>query len=510
MATYQQRFEIEQRAQRHFRPISFLATAIIAVFVTLFAGLFLGFALVAQSEYILNGVTVDGVAVGNMTRAQLSEKIDSDWQSRSVNLIADDITIEANPTELGIQIDKAHILRNAYLAGRNTTPWWYAPFAAIGFEEDIAPRYLVDWGIAEEYLQNSADKISIDVVQPQIVVTDGVAAAIQGSAGRQLDVAATLALWQENWFAAVEAGGLEMVTQPIDPSLLPVEKFVDDVNVVLSRPIEINGYDPIRNEIVKVPVSAEYWVEWLQFSVENDALITDANTREIAQFLEIQNASFDGRFFSTRDAENIRKAILTNNEAIDLRIFYPDIAHIVESGETIASIGKKYGIPYPYLTELNPDVEPTQLRAGTEIIVPSPDSMIPLPVLRGKRIIVSLSTQRMTAYEGDVVKWDWPISSGMPGSPTSPGVFQIQTHLDEAFANGWQLNLPFFMGIYRPVPGVDFMNGFHGFPSTTDGQVVWQDRIGKQGTYGCIMLADQHINELYEWADQGMIVEVVQ
>ena len=510
MATFRLGIDLERVAQRHFRPISFLASAFIAVIVTLFAGLFIGFAIVARSDYVFEGVTVDGVAVGNMTREQLSGYIDTTWNQRAITLIADDTAIEANPTELGIQIDEAHILRNAYIAGRNTQPWWFAPFAAIGLEQEIAPRYLVDWGVAEAYLQEMATQVGVEAVQPQMVIIDGVASATQGSAGRQLNVEATLALWQENWFAAVEAGGLEVVMQPVDPSALAIEQFVDQVNAVLSRPIVINGYDPIRNETIGVEVSAENWIDWLKFSVENNTLKTDASTLAIAQFLEVQNAKFDGRYFSTRDADNIRNAILNNAAAIDLRIFYPDIVHIVEAGETMASIGQKYGIPYPYLTELNPDVEPTQLREGAEIIVPSPDSMIPLPVLRGKRIVVSLSKQRMTAYEGDVVKWDWPISSGTPGSPTSPGIFQIQTHEREAFANGWQLNLPNFMGIYRPVPGVDFLNGFHGFPTTTDGQKVWQDRIGKQGTYGCVMVADQHIIQLYEWAEQGMIVEVVQ
>ena len=62
------------------------------------------------------------------------------------------------------------------------------------------------------------------------------------------------------------------------------------------------------------------------------------------------------------------------------------------------------------------------------------------------------------------LKWEWPASTGIDSSPTAPGVFQIQSHEPNAYAGNWDLWMPSFMGIYRPVPTSEFMNGFHGFP----------------------------------------------
>ena len=71
--------------------------------------------------------------------------------------------------------------------------------------------------------------------------------------------------------------------------------------------------------------------------------------------------------------------------------------HIVQSGETLSSIGRDYGIPYPWIQQANPGSE--FLLAGDEIVIPSADEMLPLPVVENKRVVVSISEQRAWVYE---------------------------------------------------------------------------------------------------------------
>src|SRR5690606_36460480 len=120
-----------------------------------------------------------------------------------------------------------------------------------------------------------------------------------------------------------------------------------------------------------------------------------------------------------------------------------------------------------------------------------PDELLPLPVVRHKRIIVSISQQRMWAYENQSLRWEWPVSTGINSSPTSPGIFQIQSHESNAYAGNWDLWMPNFMGIYRPVPDVDFMNGFHGFPTRGGSTLLCTDDLGHPVTYGCILLSTE-------------------
>jgi len=149
------------------------------------------------------------------------------------------------------------------------------------------------------------------------------------------------------------------------------------------------------------------------------------------------------------------------------------------------------------------------LMAGARIKIPSPDVLTPLPVVENKRIVVSISDQTMQAFEDGELKWDWKTSTGMDSSPTSPGIYQIQTHEEMAYAANWDLYMPWFMGIYRPVPGQEFMNGFHGFPSRDRRQLLWTKDLGRRVTYGCILLSSDNAKTLYDWAEEGVIVEIL-
>jgi lipoprotein-anchoring transpeptidase ErfK/SrfK len=145
---------------------------------------------------------------------------------------------------------------------------------------------------------------------------------------------------------------------------------------------------------------------------------------------------------------------------------------------------------------------------GQQITIPSQDNLLPLPIMENKRIKVSISKQRVQAFENGVLKWDWPASTGIKSSPTNPGVFQIQSHEPNAYAASWDLWMPQFMGIYRPVPSVDFMNGFHGFPTRNRNQILWTKNLGSPITFGCIMVSNDNAKLLYDWADDGVIVDI--
>jgi lipoprotein-anchoring transpeptidase ErfK/SrfK len=64
------------------------------------------------------------------------------------------------------------------------------------------------------------------------------------------------------------------------------------------------------------------------------------------------------------------------------------------------------------------------------------------------------------------------------------------------------------MGIYRPVPSVDFMNGFHGFPTRNGSTLLWTGDLGHPVTFGCILLDSQNAAALFAWAEAGVVVEI--
>jgi lipoprotein-anchoring transpeptidase ErfK/SrfK len=133
---------------------------------------------------------------------------------------------------------------------------------------------------------------------------------------------------------------------------------------------------------------------------------------------------------------------------------------------------------------------------------------MPYTVDPDKRIVVSISQQRTKVFENGTLKWDWATSTGISDSPTWPGIYQIISHEPNAYAGNWDLWMPHFMGVYQPIPGSDFTNGFHGFPTRSGWQLLWTNSLGTKVTYGCILLSNENAEALYNWAEEGVVVEI--
>jgi lipoprotein-anchoring transpeptidase ErfK/SrfK len=189
-----------------------------------------------------------------------------------------------------------------------------------------------------------------------------------------------------------------------------------------------------------------------------------------------------------------------------VRVYHHDRQHVVQSGETIISIAWDYGVPYPYVQQANGGLEAVSV--GQTIIIPSEDNFLLFPVDPDKRIVVSITQQRAWVYENGALKWEWTVSTGINSSPTWPGLYQIIEHVDNAYAANWNLWMPYFMGVYRPIPGSDFTNGFHGFPTRGGSQLLWTNSLGTRVTYGCILLSNENAQALYTWAEEGVVVEI--
>jgi lipoprotein-anchoring transpeptidase ErfK/SrfK len=82
----------------------------------------------------------------------------------------------------------------------------------------------------------------------------------------------------------------------------------------------------------------------------------------------------------------------------------------------------------------------------------------------------------------------------------------VTSHIENAYAAIWDLYMPHFLGIYEAVPG--FTNGIHGLPMLSGGRRLWANVLGQPASYGCIILTLQAAEELYYWAEDGVVVEI--
>jgi lipoprotein-anchoring transpeptidase ErfK/SrfK len=485
----------------------FPALFLLAAAVGVLAG---GISFVYARERVLPGVTSLGVSLSGLTTAEAAEQLQTRWNEQTITLENGELTWPVAPAALGMALDATATAEAAARKGRSLESLRAVLSEGVSWF-DTPPVWGFDPDAARQTLNGLASQLAVPPINAGVTISDGQALAIPAIEGRELDVEATLAAVAADPAAALAGGRLVLAVRPVPAAVSDVSAAVDEANRMLATTVTLEAYDPVRDERFAWPVEPRVWSAWLRLAA--DPAATDPFTwsldRQIGvAYLDTLEAEMgDGRYLD-EDATltALSETIQAGGATAMTRVHHPERRHAVQPGETLSSIGFDYGIPYPWIQQLNPGVD--GLSVGQEIAIPAADALLPLPAVPNKRIVVSLSEQRTRVYENGQIKWDWPSSTGIESSPTAPGIFQIQSHEPNAYAGNWDLWMPMFMGIYRPVPTSDFMNGFHGFPTRGNSQLLWTGDLGHPVTFGCILLSSENATLLYEWAEEGVVVVV--
>jgi len=469
-----------------------------------------GLSFIYARERIVPGVTAMGIPLGGRTTEEAAAALQERWAGQTITLRNGELTWPVDPASLGMALDATATAGAAAAKGRSLDSLLALAGGGQGWF-DTSPVWGFDPVAAQAMLDGLAPQLAVAPVDATLAVNNGRAEAVPAVDGRELDVPATLTTLAANPAAVLRSGQLELSTRPVPAAVSDVSAAVDEANRLLAAVVTLEAYDPVRDEWLRWSVEPPVWGEWLRLNVDLAAAdpYSWSLDRQIGvAFLDTLEAQMgDGRYLNEDPTlEALSRAIQAQTATATTRVYHPQRSHTVQAGETLSSIGFDYGIPYPWIQQLNPGVD--GLSVGQVIAIPAADALLPLPVVENRRIIVSLSEQRTRVYENGQLVWDWVSSTGIDSSPTAPGIFQIQTHDPNAYAANWDLWMPSFLGIYRPVPTSDFMNGFHGFPTRGGSQLLWTGDLGRRVTYGCILLSSENAQLLYDWAQEGVVVEV--
>ena len=114
----------------------------------------------------------------------------------------------------------------------------------------------------------------------------------------------------------------------------------------------------------------------------------------------------------------------------------------------------------------------------------------------GRWIDVSLSKQRLTAYEGSTPVYSTAVSTGLPGTPTVVGTFSVRTKLRAQAMSG--------PGYYLPnVPHVMYFYAGYAIHGA-----YWHNNFGHPMSHGCVNLPLGAAAWMYNWASVGTTVVV--
>jgi hypothetical protein len=492
-----------RRLLRLVLPGIVLVSALAAVPLSYFAYLQVG-------GLILPGVHVGGVPVQGMGLEQATAEIDRIW-NQEYRVVLAEVENPAHawvvaPSEFGLGVDAAGTAQAAYRIGRGDglLADLLALLTALGQRHDLRPTVTLDLLKAQAGLESWSARVAIAPTEGILGIHQGLVQAVNGQSGRSVDIGATLSLLAADPAAALlDFAVIPLVMQPVAPRLGDVSAAAAQADAMLASGLALQAYDPVTNQRYVWAPSPEEIGGWLAFSDQTVTIDQSRMRNSLGRFADTLG---EERSLDLDQATDAATAGLRGESTPILIIHYRPTEYVVQPGESLTTIGYRIGIPSWRILEYNPSLPNPWVSPGTTITLPPRDANLPLPVIAGKRIVISLSQQRLWAYQDGQAVREEIISTGIARSATLPGVFQVQTHVLNAYGSNWDLWMPHFLGIYEALP--DFWNGIHGLPLLSNGVRLWADVLGRPASYGCIILDLEAAEWMYAWAQDGVVVEI--
>ncbi len=171
-------------------------------------------------------------------------------------------------------------------------------------------------------------------------------------------------------------------------------------------------------------------------------------------------------------------------------------SYVVQRGDTLSAIALRSGISMWALARANNISNPSLIYVGQVLHIPG-GSATPLPAADGERWIdVDLSAQMLTAYQGNTPVRSTLVSTGLPSTPTPTGRYYIYAKYTSVPMSGpgyYLPNVPYTMYFYRGY-------ALHG--------TYWHSNFGHPMSHGCINLPTPEAEWLFNWAAVGTPVNI--
>ncbi|MCP5098177.1 MAG: L,D-transpeptidase family protein [Chloroflexi bacterium] len=115
-------------------------------------------------------------------------------------------------------------------------------------------------------------------------------------------------------------------------------------------------------------------------------------------------------------------------------------------------------------------------------------------------IDVNLSTQFLTAFEGDTAVFSTAVSTGLSNHPTVTGQFRIWLRYESQTMDGARLGYDYYL---ENVPYVMYF-----FEDYAIHGAYWHNNFGTPMSHGCVNVHPTDASWLYGWASMGTLVNV--
>jgi len=450
-----------------------------------------------------------GQNIGGMTTTEAATLLQREWSSSTRITLRDlERTWSVTPAEIGLVLDANTTVETARSVGLSGVPLGYG----------VTPSVSLEFLTAQNYLLDLTEDTKVQPYNASFRWVNDVLVGVEGSDGRYIDIAATMAGLEANAPLTAQTGVFDLTMTTIPPEVRDPESFIPAAQRFASQQFLIKGYDPFNDESLVWSTDRDTLTSWLEVDETGLGLRSDVFANFVAAQTRSLQATDIHRYIEPNDTiEKMEVAIDNNSADVTLRVRYSSWQYAVQSGDTGYGIARRTGMPFYQLELGNPGRDwEVPLVVDEFINIPSPDLLLPTDPLPTKRIVVNLRTQYLVAFENGEKIFEWSIASGMDRAPTSPGIFQILNHYETAEGGSYELcsalgcaqwEMTWFMGIYEVFPGL--VNGFHGNVILANGRLLGDGNVGFPATYGCVMSEQEEAEALYDWAEVGTVVEII-
>jgi LysM repeat protein len=466
-------------------------------------------------ERIIPGVHVGTTNLGGKNVYDASVQLHRDWNmERTIMvgmMVGDEVKSWQMPmSDLGISLDANQTALNAYAighgAGMRNQATDILSGLLVGWE--VEPVVAFDEASARAGLEALSAETTVRALDATILIEGDQIKEIPGVPGFTIDIDQTIETLSADLLAILLEGMATLSVKTLEPQIVDVSAVIAEAERLLNASLQVEAYDPVSDEHFNWQVPREMVRSWVKIESGDqgpEALID--GTRAVEYLLELDEELGPERTIDGEKYAPVLKESLLNNTTATVSISYIPRSYVVQQGDSLLAISWRMGIPMWKVIQANPGLDVDTILVGQELVIPPKDAMLTLPVVGNKRIKISLSEQRLWTYQDGELLEEHLISTGQDRSPTQPGIFQVQLHDEMAYASVWNLQMPHFIGIYEAWPG--FFNGMHALPILASGQRLWAGVLGQPVSYGCIILDIKPAEELFNWAEKGVVVEIV-
>ncbi len=314
----------------------------------------------------------------------------------------------------------------------------------------------------------------------------------------------------------IYAGQVLVIPDGSIPAAAPVDQAaVVPVDVQPAAPVQVASASPVYHTVqvgeTLASIGRLYGLNWTDIATANG--IANPSYIFAGQQILIPGTSAPG---SAAVAPPVEQAP-AQAAPVDPAAVQPVAAtgtqqtHVVQVGESLAAISRLYGISWPAIARANGISDPNHIYSGQVLTIPavddgqggymqpasySPSSAAPPTLTNGKQIVVDLSDQMTYAYENGALLRSVLVSTGLWGTPTVQGDYQVYVKYTSQTMSG--------PGYY--LPGVPYVMYFYQGYSLHG--TYWHSNFGQPISHGCVNMPTPEAEWFFSWAEVGTPVHV--